>query len=134
MAAHPGQKGQFVKGDPRCWRKGRLPSGLSLAEQVRAALAEDDKKGRPHLLNIIHKAIVQAEQGNDQARSFLMERGYGKAPLTVIMAPATQKYNLENMDQKKLDVLEDIVTELEQNAVIDGVAIDSNDTVSAGEA
>ena len=64
--------------------KGRPPVGETLAEQVRAALAEQGPDGKVHLQAIIHQAIRDARSGDKDARNWLADRGYGKAPQPVI--------------------------------------------------
>lgn len=73
----PYQKGQ--SGNLR----GRPPKGLALSDIITVRLAQQ-KAGKSRLDRIIDKAIKQAESGDKDARSWLSERGWGKAPQPVV--------------------------------------------------
>jgi stage V sporulation protein SpoVS len=72
---------------PNRWKKGqsgnpagRPPNAETLSSAVRDALAKKTPGSRKtHLQLIIAKAIEQAVDGDDRARSWLSDRGYGKA-------------------------------------------------------
>jgi hypothetical protein len=83
MANHTG-KGTIKPGEVRN-PKGRPPSGDSLAEMVRMIGDEfqDRKTKKSRMELVIRKAWEQAERGDDKARQFLADRGWGKVPQSV---------------------------------------------------
>ena len=86
MANNTG-KGQFVKGDPRCWRKGKPKEFNALRDLAQAVLAEEAlNQGQAIIING-HKAtgaeviIRQWMQSKDfQKQKGLLEIAFGKVP------------------------------------------------------
>ncbi len=75
--------------------KGRPKVGLTLAEQIRAALAQRGPNRQTHLTAIIQKSIEQARAGDHDARKWLADRGWGMAVQSLDVEGATLRIVLE---------------------------------------
>ena len=81
-------KGKFVKGDPRCWRKGR-PKAFDAARELAKAIAHEPAKMKSGDLYVIDghavtyiEAILRnwAMSGDVQKQKAFVEYAYGKVP------------------------------------------------------
>lgn len=77
----------FTKGeDSRRNTKGRIPGSRNFSTLIKTAVQRINKdNATPHDVNIVRKAIEQAEHGDRYARDFIVERIEGKAPQKIDM-------------------------------------------------
>lgn len=94
------KKGQ--SGNPN----GRPRVGLTLAEAIR-------DKVPPELL--INELWKRAKAGSVQAIEILLDRGWGKAPLQLLLTATTQKYDLDALTAEELTVFEQLVEKMEND-------------------
>lgn len=87
MTERKSNPGAFVKGDPRCWRKGRPKGFDALREMTQAVLAEEAVSGGQPIIINGHKAtgaeviIRQWMQSKEfKKQQAVLEIAYGKVP------------------------------------------------------
>jgi hypothetical protein len=98
-AGNPGwPKG--VSGNPN----GRKPVGKTLAEAVRGVVDP---------IEWAQETWKRAKKGSVQALEVLADRGWGKAPIHVMLQATTQKYDLEKLTDVELAVFENLIQKME---------------------
>ena len=88
MDEKPRKPGTFVKGDPRCWRKGRPKSFDTFRELAQAISHEEAKSGggqlviNNHVVTVAEAILRQWAQSKDpRLQMAFIEVAYGKAPV-----------------------------------------------------
>ena len=70
----------FKKGDPNINRKGRLKGAFQPSDLIKRMMEEKDPAtGKQRAQAVIETAFRDAIAGDDKARAWLFDRGYGKA-------------------------------------------------------
>jgi hypothetical protein len=101
----------FKKGDSRINRKGRPKMGTSLAGLCRDALLEvlDPVTGYRRIDSVLDKMVIQAQQGNKDARNELLTRAFGKPVERIEQTNVNQNYDFSNLSmEERLKLLEQL--------------------------
>ena len=109
-----------VSGNP----KGRQKNAVTLAEAVRHVVDP---------MEWAREAWKQAKKGNGMVLGMLADRGWGKAPIEIMLATTTQKYDLEKLTNEELALFESLVEKME-NARLLGTAVIDADSITSSEA
>jgi hypothetical protein len=90
--SRPKNKGQFKKGDPRCWRKGRPRSFDALRALAQQIAHEVAQSGGEDIVIAGHKVTVAemilrswAQSKNTQLQKGFIEIAFGKVPDEIIV-------------------------------------------------
>jgi hypothetical protein len=119
----PGGKGnpnwvKGVSGNPA----GRPVGAVTLAEAVRK------------IVDPIEWATVtwnKAKEGDARCLEILADRGWGKAPLEIILTPQVAKYDLEKLTNEELALFESLVEKMDAKRL--GITVIDADSVNASE-
>ncbi len=83
---------------------GRPKVGLTLAEAVRGVVD-------PH--EWARETWKRAKKGSVQALEILADRGWGKAPIQIMLQATTQKYDLDKLTDEELAIFESLVQKMD---------------------
>lgn len=87
MTDKKSNKGQFIKGDPRCWRKGR-PKTFDALRELAQQIAHETAKAKGEIVVMEGHAVTVAEailrqwamSKNPQLQKAFIEVAFGKVP------------------------------------------------------
>ena len=115
-------KGKFVKGDPRCWRKGR-PKAFDAARELAQVIAGEKAKMKNGDIYVVNdhavtyiEAILRnwAMSGDVQKQKAFVEYAYGKVPSSVEVAgPEGGPVQVEDVNETRRRLLESIERSVE---------------------